>query len=155
MGFYKATPQNIWTNDTLKNEQGKYIKDIRKEVKLFQDVGTGPSELLKLRDTTNKRRYHLVHANIALARAPLDNKIKRDFLAQVEEIDFKASLSPGFVSQPTPSDIGKIYNGDFLLNMSIWKTVGSLDVFTHSGHHAKALKNRFKWFKKQNNPNNV
>ena len=103
----------------------------------------------------SNKNYHLVHANVALARASLDDKIMRGFLDQVEEINLKASLSPGFVSQPTPSDSGEIYQGDFLLNMSIWESVESLDAFTHSGRHAKALENRYEWFKEQSKPNYV
>jgi bifunctional DNA-binding transcriptional regulator/antitoxin component of YhaV-PrlF toxin-antitoxin module len=36
--FYKATPKNIWMNDDEKDDNGKYVRDIRVEVPLEQIV---------------------------------------------------------------------------------------------------------------------
>jgi len=46
--------------------------------------------------------YHLIHANIAKVRAPLDDPLMADFVKHVDEIDALARSSPGFVDQPTP-----------------------------------------------------
>lgn len=97
----------------------------------------------------SNKNYHLIHANIALARASLDDPLMNGFVQQVEEINLKASLSAGFVSQPTPNDSGEIYQGKLLLNMSIWESVEELNAFTHTGKHAKALEDRSSWFEKQ------
>jgi hypothetical protein len=59
--------------------------------------------------------YHLVHANVARMRAPLDD--------QLMAIDALAQNSPGSVAQPTPADEGVAYKDDVLLNMSIWESV--------------------------------
>jgi hypothetical protein len=72
-----------------------------------------------------KGDYRLVHAYMAITRAPLDNP-----------------AMPGFVSQPTPPDEGSVFTGGALLNLSIWQSVESLDRFTHGGKHARALKRR-------------
>jgi hypothetical protein len=45
--------------------------------------------------------YHLVHANVARARAPLDSPRMAGFAAQVEEINALAHRAAGFVAQPT------------------------------------------------------
>lgn len=50
--------------------------------------------------------YHLIHANIAKMRAPLDDPLMADFVEQVDVIDDLARSSPGFVDQPTPWDEG-------------------------------------------------
>jgi|TARA_R110002072_G_C7651166_1_gene508720 hypothetical protein len=103
----------------------------------------------------NEPRFHLIHANIALARGSLDQEIMSGFVQQVEEINNIANSSNGFVSQPTPSDSGAVYSGKWLLNLSVWESVESLSKFTHSGKHALALDNRNEWFKKQDYPNYV
>jgi hypothetical protein len=102
-----------------------------------------------------KLTYHLIHANVALSRAALDDEIMDGFVQQIEEINGIASSSPGFISQPTPEDAGVIYNGEWLLNMSVWDSIEHLDQFTHKGLHAVALDNRHRWFKEQIKPNYV
>jgi hypothetical protein len=96
--------------------------------------------------------YHLVHANVARMRAPLDNPKMAGFMARIEEIDALAQNSPGFVAQPTPADEGAVYKDDVLLNMSIWESVESLYVFTYSGRHAQALARRAEWFEQEDGP---
>ena len=50
--------------------------------------------------------YHLIHANIAIARASLDDPIMADFVNMADYIDGLAIAAPGFVAQPTPPDEG-------------------------------------------------
>jgi hypothetical protein len=103
----------------------------------------------------SEQTYHLIHANVALALGDLDDEIMSGFVQQVEEINNIANSSLGFVSQPTPLDSGAVYKGKWLLNLSVWESVESLNEFTHSGKHAVALDNRHRWFNKQDNPNYV
>jgi hypothetical protein len=90
--------------------------------------------------------YHLVHANVARARAPLDSPLMAGFVAQVEEINALARRAAGFVAQPTPADAGAVYAAPLLLNVSVWVSVEGLDAFTHQGKHAAALGRRGEWF---------
>jgi hypothetical protein len=92
------------------------------------------------------KSYHLVHANIAIARAPLDHPIMKGFIELADIIDEIASTSPGFVSQPNPPDSGLIFKEPELLNLSIWESVESLQNFTYLGRHAAALDRRSEWF---------
>jgi hypothetical protein len=71
----------------------------------------------------SEKTYHLVHANVARMRAPLDDPLMAGFMARIEEINALAQKSPGFVTQPTPADEGAVYKDDVLLNMSIWEAV--------------------------------
>jgi hypothetical protein len=98
------------------------------------------------------RTYHLVHANVARMRAPLDDPLMAGFVARIEEIDALAQKSPGFVAQSTPADEGAVYRDDVLLNMSIWGSVESLYEFTYSGRHAQALARRAEWFEQRDGP---
>jgi hypothetical protein len=99
--------------------------------------------------------YHLVHANIAVGRAPLDDPLMAGFVAKVDEIDALAQSRPGFVAQPTPPDEGSIYTGRSMLNVSIWESVESLEEFAYGGEHARMLERRAEWFYQDRQPNYV
>jgi catechol 2,3-dioxygenase-like lactoylglutathione lyase family enzyme len=90
--------------------------------------------------------YHLVHANVAHARGPLDSPVMAAFVAQIDEINALARGAAGFVGQPTAPDDGTVYTAPFLLNVSLWESLETLDVFTHQGKHATALERRGEWF---------
>ena len=68
---------------------------------------------------TNEKIYHLIHANIAYMRAPLDDPITADFVMQAAEIDALSQRLPGFIAQPTPNDEGTEFWGNELLNLSM------------------------------------
>ena len=97
-------------------------------------------------------KYHLVHANVARIRAPLDDPSMEGFTSQIEEIDRLASQSPGFVAQPIPTDQGTIYSDAYLVNISVWTSVDSLFDFTYRGRHLQALKQRADWFEQSAGP---
>jgi len=99
--------------------------------------------------------YHLAHANIAIARAPLDDPLMAGFVARVDEIDALAAACPGYVSQPTPPDEGTVYTGPSMLNLSIWESVEALEQFTYTGEHALMLERRAEWFHQRAGPNYV
>jgi hypothetical protein len=99
--------------------------------------------------------YHLVHANIAIMRAPWDDPRMAGFVAKIDEIDALAQGCPGYVAQPTPPDEGSVYTGRSMLNLSIWESVESLERFTYGGKHALMLERRAEWFHQQDGPNYV
>lgn len=96
--------------------------------------------------------YHLVHANLALARAPLDDPLMAGFTDYMDEIDALAQSSPGFVAQPELPDEGQVYSGNQLLNVSIWETVEDLEAFTYDSRHKSFLDQREKWFHRRDYP---
>ncbi len=99
--------------------------------------------------------YHLVHANIATMRAPLDDPIMAGFVAWTDEIDSLAQKSPGFIAQPSLPDEGTVFKEQTLVNVSIWDSIESLMKFTYHGEHASALKRRREWFERRAGPNYV
>jgi hypothetical protein len=99
--------------------------------------------------------YHLIHANIAIMRAPFDDPRMADFLAMADKIDALAQAASGFVAQPEPPDEGAVYTGTTLLNLSIWESVEHLKQFTHAGQHARALERRTEWFEQSPGRNYV
>ena len=99
--------------------------------------------------------YHLVHANVAIIRAPLEDPRMADFVRQADELDALAQASAGFISQPTPEDDGSIFNHTRLLNLSIWESVKALEIFTFGPEHGQALARRTEWFIQYERPNYV
>ena len=99
-----------------------------------------------------KTTYHLVQANLAHARAELDDALMKDFVVQADEIDALAQGWPGFVDQPTLPDEGFIYTGLEMLNVSIWDSIEPLREFTYSGRHAEVLERRAEWFVQSDRP---
>ena len=90
--------------------------------------------------------YHLIHANIAIPRAPLDHPLMKGFAERIDEIDALAQSWPGFIAQPALPDEGLIYNEPTLVNVSVWDSVENLKEFTYSSRHADFLKRRAEWF---------
>lgn len=103
----------------------------------------------------NPLTCHLIHANVAIMRAPFDDPRMAGFVQQIDEINALAHASPGFVAQPAPTDEGEVFTGGALLNLSVWETIESLDRFTHQGQHALALERRAEWFEQDDKPSYV
>lgn len=96
--------------------------------------------------------YHLVHANLAQARAPLDDPLMAGFTDHLDEIDALAQSSPGFIAQPDLPDEGQVYSSNLLLNVSIWETVEDLEAFTYDSRHKSFLDQREMWFHRRDYP---
>jgi len=101
------------------------------------------------------KTYHLVHANIAVGRAPLDHPTMKGFVDLADRIDEIAMNSTGFVSQPTPPDAGSVFKAPAMLNLSVWESVESIRKFTFGGEHAAALERRAEWFTQKEEYNYV
>jgi heme-degrading monooxygenase HmoA len=102
-----------------------------------------------------EKRYHLVHANLAKMRAPLDDPQMADFVRRAGLVDVRAEAAPGFVSMPVLPDSGSCYREPYMLNVSIWESAASLKAFTYRGEHANAFRKRGDWFEKIPGPNYV
>lgn len=100
-------------------------------------------------------QYHLIHANLARMRAPLDDPIMAGFLARMDEIDSLAREAEGFVDQPTPADEGEVFTGADLLNLSVWESVEALERFTYHGAHGRIMDRRAEWFEQSAAPTYV
>lgn len=100
----------------------------------------------------SKNDFHIAQINIARMRAPLDDPVMSDFVAQLEEVNAHADESPGFVwrladdSGGAATDIRPFNDDRILINMSVWETIEALREFTYRGRHSGLLKDRRKWF---------
>lgn len=98
------------------------------------------------------KSYYLIHANLAHAKAALEDPMMSDFVAQIDEIDALAASWPGFIAQPSLPDEGEVFGGHALLNVSIWSSVAHLHEFTYDSHHTDMLDRRAEWFHQSDRP---
>ncbi|MBL8525893.1 MAG: DUF3291 domain-containing protein [Betaproteobacteria bacterium] len=94
--------------------------------------------------------FHLAQANIAYARASLEDPLLADFVARLDEINALAEQSPGFVWRYL-SDSRDLYARQYedsrvLFNMSVWRDIDSLHAYTYRTAHAQLFAQRRKWF---------
>ncbi len=116
-------------------------------------IGPGLLGLGKARrETLAMGRYHLLHANVARARADLEDPVMRGFVERMDEIDALARGSPGFVAQPTLPDEGAVFRGLDLPNVSLWESIDDLRQFTFTGEHSEMLDRRAEWFLRPDRP---
>jgi heme-degrading monooxygenase HmoA len=83
-------------------------------------------------------------------RAPQDDPLLADFVAELDRINGLADASPGFVWRHV-SDSRDPTKREFedtlvLFNMSVWESVDALHAFTYRTDHAAVFAKRRKWF---------
>lgn len=94
--------------------------------------------------------FHLAQVNLAYMRAPQDDPLLADFVAQLDTINALADASPGFVWRYV-SDTRDQAQREFtdprvLFNMSLWRNIEDLHSFAYRSNHAKVFAARRKWF---------
>ncbi|NKB70845.1 MAG: DUF3291 domain-containing protein [Candidatus Latescibacteria bacterium] len=96
---------------------------------------------------------HLAQLNIAHMKAPLDDPLMADFVAQIEAVNALAEKSPGFVWRlQTPAGdalaLRPFDDPATLVNMSVWESVEALHHFVYSGDHLEVFKQKKAWFER-------
>lgn len=96
---------------------------------------------------------HIVQANIAQMRAPLDDPIMAGFNERLEPLNALADESPGFVwrLQTEEGDATEIdVFGDelVLFNMSVWESIDALESYVYKSNHVNAVQKRAEWFER-------
>ena len=94
--------------------------------------------------------HHLAQVNLAYMRAPQDDPLLADFVAQLDAINSLADASPGFVwrylSDTRDPEQRELRDPRVLFNLSVWESVEALHAFTYRTNHAKVFAARKKWF---------
>lgn len=96
---------------------------------------------------------HIVQANIAQMRAPLDDPMMAGFNERLEPLNALADESPGFVwrLQTEEGDATEIdVFGDelVLFNMSVWESIDALESYVYKSNHVNAVQKRAEWFER-------
>ena len=101
--------------------------------------------------------FHFSQINVARARAPLEDPILADFIAQLDEINALADRSPGFVwrlqdESGSATDIQVEDDPLLIVNMSVWESQEALFDFVYKSGHMPVLSRRKEWFERLDTP---
>jgi len=95
-------------------------------------------------------QFHLAEINLAYMRAPQDDPLLADFVAQLDAINSLADVSPGFVwrymSDTRDPEQRELSDANVLFNMSVWESIEALHAYAYRSNHAKVFASRRKWF---------
>ena len=104
--------------------------------------------------------HHVVQLNIARAKAPLDDPLLADFMAQLDSVNALAEASPGFVwrlksDSGNATDIRAYDDPLMIVNMSVWESIEALFDFAYRTSHTKVMNRRKEWFESLPGPHMV
>mgnify|MGYP003995599327 CR=1 FL=1 len=96
--------------------------------------------------------YQLAQLNVAIMLAPIDSPQLKEFVDNLDRINFLAEEASGFVWR-LQSDDGdatsfRPYGDDVLVNMSVWDSIELLHNYVYSSDHAKIMSRRKEWFER-------
>ncbi len=100
-----------------------------------------------------KSQYHLAQINVGkLLNVPEDPSMA-GFFDNLDRINQLAEESPGFVwrlqsDQGNATDIILTDDPLFIVNMSVWTSVETLQAFTYKSEHLSFVRRRKEWFEK-------
>jgi hypothetical protein len=90
--------------------------------------------------------------NIAVVKEPLESPSMADFVANLDRINALAESSPGFVwrLQTEEGDATALrpMGENVLVNMSVWRDVGSLNQYVYTSAHVEIMRRRKEWFER-------
>jgi hypothetical protein len=96
--------------------------------------------------------YELAELNIAIMKEPLESPTMADFVANLDRINALAETSPGFVwrLQTEEGDATALrpLGEETLVNLSVWRDVGSLHDYVYRSAHVEIMRRRKEWFEK-------
>jgi Domain of unknown function (DUF3291) len=97
-------------------------------------------------------RFHLAEINVARARAPLDDPLLADFVAQLDGVNRLAERTPGFVWRlvgeggAASSYVRAFEDERMLVNLTVWESLESLTAYTYRSDHGRVYRDRARWF---------
>ncbi len=105
---------------------------------------------------------HLAQCNVGRLVAPTDAPEVAEFMAALGPINALAEATPGFVWRladeggegATGVDTG-VDDERFIVNLSVWKDLASLQHFVTRSGHSAYLRRRREWFEKPGGPVSV
>jgi hypothetical protein len=96
---------------------------------------------------------HIAQMNVGTARYDLDDPGMADFMRNLDRINALAEASSGFVWRLTgegnnATDIKPTDNPRFIVNMSVWRSIGALFDYVYRSDHRNVMVRRRDWFEK-------
>jgi len=96
-------------------------------------------------------KFHLAQINIAHLKAPIDDPLIADFVADLDRINLLAEQSEGFIwrledEAGNATSFNPYDNPNYIINMSVWRDVSSLKDFVYKSNHVEVYMKRAQWF---------
>ena len=100
---------------------------------------------------------HIAQMNVGTARYDLDHPGMADFMNNLDRVNALAETTPGFVWRLTgegnnATDIKPTDNPRFIVNMSVWRSIGALFDYVYRSDHRNFMVRRREWFEKPEGP---
>ena len=94
---------------------------------------------------------HLAQLNVGRLRAPIDDPIIDDFRNNLEPVNARAEVSPGYVwrLQDEAGDATgiKVFDDELeIINLTVWESIDALADFTYRSGHVEFLRRRREFF---------
>ena len=95
--------------------------------------------------------YHLAQINVGRFHHPADDPHNADFMNNLDKINALAESSPGYIwrlkdESGNATAIQAFDDPKVIVNMSVWNSVESLQLFAYRSEHVKFLRRRAEWF---------
>ena len=102
----------------------------------------------------------LAQLNIACPRAALDEPVMAEFMANLDRINALAETMPGFVwrlqdASGNATAIESPFGEGVIVNLTLWRSVEALRLFTYKTEHAGFVRRRKEWFGELDGPHLV
>jgi len=97
--------------------------------------------------------WHLAQFNIGRLRAPTDDPLLAEFMANLDRVNALAEATPGFVWRLQTEDgnataIRPFDDGLMAVNLSVWESLESLAEYVYRSAHTGFLRRRGEWFER-------
>lgn len=100
---------------------------------------------------TGANGRHLAGVNVAKLRGPIDSPALAGLLRALDDVNWLADTSPGFVWRHRPSE-GPLTladlrgEGDVSVTISVWESYEALHQYVYRSAHGLFMQRRAKWF---------
>jgi hypothetical protein len=92
----------------------------------------------------------LAQCNVALARAPLDDPVMAGFVKAIDDVNWLADRSPGFLWRMLPQHgyvtFGPFEGDEVIVTLSVWMDVEALQRYVYRTAHGLFMGQRRRWF---------
>lgn len=92
----------------------------------------------------------LVQCNVALPLAPLDAPVMAGFVKAIDDVNWLADKSPGFLwrllPQHGPVTFGHLEGDEVIVTLSVWKDFEALQRYVYRTAHGLFMRQRGRWF---------
>jgi hypothetical protein len=97
----------------------------------------------------NPSAHNLAQLNVAAMKESTDSPAMADFMASLDRINALAESAPGFVWRLVGDPPENPFGPTMLVNLSVWRDVGSLSDFVYRSGHVEIMRRRREWFASQ------